>query len=38
MAVRRGKVGDAECRLVPLQAAVDFAAEWMTKRRPITHG
>jgi aminoglycoside 3-N-acetyltransferase len=38
MAVRRGKVGHAQCRLVPLQAAVDFAAEWMTKHRPITHG
>jgi aminoglycoside 3-N-acetyltransferase len=38
MAVRRGKVGHAQCRLVPLQAAVDFAAEWMTKHRSITHG
>jgi aminoglycoside 3-N-acetyltransferase len=38
MAVRRGKVGHARCRLVPLQAAVDFAVEWMTKHRPITHG
>jgi hypothetical protein len=24
--------------LVPLQAAVDFAVEWMTKHRPITQG
>jgi aminoglycoside 3-N-acetyltransferase len=38
MAVRRGKVGHAQCRLVPLQAAVDFAVEWMTKHRPITQG
>jgi aminoglycoside 3-N-acetyltransferase len=38
MAVRRGKVGHAQCRLVPLQAAVDFAAEWMIKHRSITHG
>jgi aminoglycoside 3-N-acetyltransferase len=35
MAVKRGKVGHAECRLVPLAAAVEFAAEWMTKHRPI---
>ena len=38
MVVRRGKVGHAQCRLVPLQAAVDFAVEWMTKHRPITQG
>jgi aminoglycoside N3'-acetyltransferase len=38
MAVRHGKVGHAQCRLVPLHAAVDFAVEWMAKDRPITHG
>lgn len=36
MAVKLGKVGHARCRLVPLHAAVEFAAEWMRKRRPIT--
>lgn len=38
MVVKRGKVGHAECRLVPLHAAVEFAAEWMAKHRPITPG
>jgi aminoglycoside 3-N-acetyltransferase len=38
MAVKHGKVGHAQCRLVPLHAAVDFAVEWMAKDRPITHG
>jgi aminoglycoside 3-N-acetyltransferase len=32
-AVRRGKVGYAVCRLVPLHAAVEFAAEWMAEDR-----
>ena len=36
MVVKRGKVGHAECRLVPLRAAVEFAAEWMAQHRPIT--
>jgi aminoglycoside 3-N-acetyltransferase len=36
--VRRGKVGRAECRLVPLHAAVEFAAEWMAEDRRITPG
>jgi aminoglycoside 3-N-acetyltransferase len=35
MVVKRGKVGHAECRLLPLAAAVEFAAEWMTEHRPI---
>jgi aminoglycoside 3-N-acetyltransferase len=26
--VRKGKVGGAECRLLPIRAAVDFAAAW----------
>jgi aminoglycoside 3-N-acetyltransferase len=38
MVVKRGKVGHAECRLVSLPAAVEFAAEWMAKHRPITPG
>jgi aminoglycoside 3-N-acetyltransferase len=38
VAVRRGKVGRAQCRLVPLAAAVEFAAEWMAKDRAITPG
>jgi aminoglycoside 3-N-acetyltransferase len=32
--VIRGHVGHAECRLVPLRAAVDFAAEWLQRHRP----
>lgn len=36
VAVKRGKVGHARCRLVPLNAAVEFAVEWMAERRPIT--
>jgi aminoglycoside 3-N-acetyltransferase len=36
IAVRRGRVGYAQCRLVPLHSAVDFAAEWMAEHRPIT--
>jgi aminoglycoside 3-N-acetyltransferase len=38
VAVRRGKVGHADCRLVPLHAAVEFAAEWLAKDRGITPG
>lgn len=37
MDIKHGKVGHAQCRLVPLHAAVDFAVEWMAKDR-ITHG
>jgi aminoglycoside 3-N-acetyltransferase len=33
MAVKRGKVGHAQCRLVSLHAAVEFASEWMCKHR-----
>ncbi|MGH3251036.1 MAG: aminoglycoside N(3)-acetyltransferase [Trebonia sp.] len=33
VAVRRGKVGGARCRLVPLHDAVAFAAEWMAQDR-----
>jgi aminoglycoside 3-N-acetyltransferase len=32
--VVRGYVGQAECRLIPLAAAVDFAAEWLRQHRP----
>ena len=38
VAVRHGKVGRADCRLVPLHAAVEFAAEWLAKDRAITPG
>jgi aminoglycoside N3'-acetyltransferase len=31
--VRRGGVGAANCRLLPLRAAVDFALTWFTGRR-----
>jgi aminoglycoside 3-N-acetyltransferase len=31
--LRRGKVGSAECRLVPLRLAVDFARSWLGVRR-----
>jgi aminoglycoside 3-N-acetyltransferase len=31
--VVRGYVGQAECRLVPLAAAVDFATEWLRQHR-----
>jgi len=31
--LRRGKVGSAECRLVPLRLAVDFACSWLGARR-----
>jgi aminoglycoside 3-N-acetyltransferase len=36
--VRSGKVGHADCRLVSLHAAVEFAAEWLAKDRGITPG
>lgn len=29
----RGRVGQADCRLAPLAAAVDFAAEWLRRHR-----
>lgn len=32
--VVRGYVGHAECRLIPLTAAVDFATEWLRRHRP----
>jgi aminoglycoside 3-N-acetyltransferase len=32
--VVRGYVGQAECRLIPLAAAVDFATEWLRQHRP----
>lgn len=32
-AVAIGKVGEAECRLFPMRAAVDFAVEWMRLNR-----
>jgi aminoglycoside 3-N-acetyltransferase len=38
MAVKRGKVGHAQCRLVPLHAAVEFAADWMRGHRLIPPG
>jgi len=31
--VIRGHVGQAECRLAPIAAAVDFAAEWLQQHR-----
>lgn len=31
--VNRGDVGDAECRLMSLRAAVDFAVQWLTENR-----
>jgi aminoglycoside 3-N-acetyltransferase len=31
--VIRGRVGQADCRLMPLTAAVDFAAEWLRHHR-----
>jgi aminoglycoside 3-N-acetyltransferase len=30
---RRGRVGSAAARLVPLRAAVDFAGSWLAERR-----
>jgi len=36
MTVKRGRVGLAQCRLVPLSAAVEFAVEWLARHRPIT--
>jgi aminoglycoside 3-N-acetyltransferase len=38
VAVKRGRIGHARCRLVPLQAAVEFAVGWMAEHRPITQG
>ena len=34
--VRRGKVGQANCRLVPLPVAVEFAAEWLAVDRDLS--
>lgn len=31
--IRRGTVGEADSRLMPLRAAVDFAADWLAARR-----
>ena len=31
--VRRGLVGAAQCKLVPMRAAVDFACSWLMKHR-----
>jgi aminoglycoside 3-N-acetyltransferase len=31
--IDRGDVGNAECRLMSLRDAVDFAAQWMTENR-----
>ncbi|MBD3555327.1 AAC(3) family N-acetyltransferase [Streptomyces sp. SP18CM02] len=36
--VATGRVGAAECRLLRLRAAVDFAALWLTGRRPRCDG
>jgi aminoglycoside 3-N-acetyltransferase len=33
VAVHQGKIGGAECRLVPLRAAVDFACSWLPVHR-----
>jgi aminoglycoside 3-N-acetyltransferase len=35
--VVRGYVGQAECRLIPLAAAVDFATEWLRQHRTAAH-
>jgi len=35
--VTRGYVGNAECRLAPLAAAVDYAAEWLGHHRAAAH-
>lgn len=35
--VARGYVGQAECRLIPLTAAVDFATEWLRRHRSAAH-
>jgi len=32
----RGRVGQADCRLVPMTRAVDFATEWFHRRRSAT--
>ncbi|MFI1226394.1 MULTISPECIES: aminoglycoside N(3)-acetyltransferase [unclassified Streptomyces] len=32
--VRRGSLGAADCRLVRMRAAVDFATGWLTEHRP----
>ncbi|MFJ5261994.1 aminoglycoside N(3)-acetyltransferase [Streptomyces sp. NPDC088387] len=34
--VVRGRVGDAECRLLPLRWAVDSAVDWLTVQRPAS--
>jgi aminoglycoside 3-N-acetyltransferase len=34
--IKRGKVGHARCRLVPLHPAVEFAAEWMRENRSVS--
>jgi aminoglycoside 3-N-acetyltransferase len=35
--VVRGYVGTAECRLIPLAVAVDFATEWLRRHRSPAH-
>jgi aminoglycoside 3-N-acetyltransferase len=31
--VRRGRVGDADCRLIEMPAAVEFGTAWLTVHR-----
>lgn len=35
VAIKRGSVGDAKCRLMPLRDTVDFATNWMTRHRRV---
>jgi aminoglycoside 3-N-acetyltransferase len=35
-AIKYGEVGHAQCRLVPLRPAVEFAEEWLLKHRRVT--
>lgn len=37
-AAARGRVGDADCRLTELVAAVDFAVAWLRAHRPAADG
>lgn len=36
MPVGRGTLGRAQCRLLPMQEAVNFAAEWMATNRSVS--
>jgi aminoglycoside 3-N-acetyltransferase len=36
VAIKRGKVGRAQCRLVPIHPAVEFAKEWLAEHRVVT--